>query len=163
MAIVSSKIDGKVMVTLEDGTTVPRKAYVLRRFAEDAKRGEIAKELGVPVQIVFGFTKNLANAHHTPGVGRRNAGNIVNPLTGEEESRPDVIRALVASGKTRKEVAAELGISYQAVYVATKPAKVEVSEAPEAPEAPEAKVAEVAEVPEAPEAPAGGRKKKFFA
>ena len=160
MAIVSTRVDGKVMVTLEDGTTVPRKAYVLRRFAEDAKRSEIAKELGIPVQIVFGFTRSLSNAHHTPGVGRKGAGSIINPLTGAEEPRAEVIKALIASGKTRKEVAADLGISYQAVYVATKPAKAEaeVAENAEVPEAPEA---ENAEVPEAQAA--GGRRKKFFA
>jgi len=31
--------------------------YIKRRFAEGAKRGEIAKELGVPYQIVFAATK----------------------------------------------------------------------------------------------------------
>lgn len=31
--------------------------FIRRRFAEGAKRGEIAKELGVPYQIVFAATK----------------------------------------------------------------------------------------------------------
>lgn len=31
--------------------------YIKRRYAEGAKRGEIAKELGVPYQIVFAATK----------------------------------------------------------------------------------------------------------
>jgi hypothetical protein len=31
--------------------------YIRRRYGEGAKRGEIAKELGVPYQIVFAATK----------------------------------------------------------------------------------------------------------
>jgi hypothetical protein len=36
--------------------------YIKRRFAEGAKRGEIAKELGVPYQIVFAATKQKKDA-----------------------------------------------------------------------------------------------------
>lgn len=36
--------------------------FIRRRFAEGAKRGEIAKELGVPYQIVFAATKKKKEA-----------------------------------------------------------------------------------------------------
>jgi len=36
--------------------------YIKRRFKEGAKRGEIAKELGVPYQIVFASTKKKPEA-----------------------------------------------------------------------------------------------------
>ena len=42
-------------VVLEGGER--RIDYIRRRFGEGAKRGEIAKELGVPYQIVFAATK----------------------------------------------------------------------------------------------------------
>jgi hypothetical protein len=42
-------------VVLEGGER--RIDYIRRRFHEGAKRGEIAKELGVPYQIVFAATK----------------------------------------------------------------------------------------------------------
>jgi hypothetical protein len=39
-----------------------RSDYIRRRFAEGAKRGEIAKELGVVYQIVFAATKGKKEA-----------------------------------------------------------------------------------------------------
>lgn len=42
-------------VVLQNGER--RIDYIRRRFGEGAKRGEIAKELGVPYQIVFAATK----------------------------------------------------------------------------------------------------------
>lgn len=36
--------------------------FIRRRFNEGAKRGEIAKELGVPYQIVFAATKKKKDA-----------------------------------------------------------------------------------------------------
>ena len=43
--------------------------YIRRRFAEGAKRGEIAKELGVAYQIVFAATKEKATAAATAEQG----------------------------------------------------------------------------------------------
>jgi len=42
-------------IVLESGER--RVDFIKRRYAEGAKRGEIAKELGVPYQIVFAATK----------------------------------------------------------------------------------------------------------
>jgi hypothetical protein len=43
--------------------------YIKRRFAEGAARGLIAKELGVPYQIVFAATKVKPIAEATPSAG----------------------------------------------------------------------------------------------
>ena len=158
--VTCSKKDGRSVVTLENGVEMSRKEYILKRYVEDnAKRGDIAKELGVPVQVVFAFTRNIANEHHTPGVGRTKLEDIANPETGEVKPRAEVIKELLATGKSRKEIAALLGVAYQIVYSATKPPKVK-AEAVEG-ETPEA-VAEVAEVAEvaAEEAPEDGKKKR---
>jgi len=53
-----TKVGNKVM--LESGEA--RVDYIKRRFAEGASRGTIAKELGVPYQIVFAATKKKAEA-----------------------------------------------------------------------------------------------------
>lgn len=161
--VTCTKKDGRAMVVLEDGSEMSRKAYILKRYSEDdMKRGDIAKELGVPVQVVFAFTRNIENSHHKPGVGRAAAEDVLNPETGEVAPRVQVIRDMAAAGKTRKEIAVALGISYQAVYMATKPAKAkaEVEAKAEAPV--EAKAGEVeapveAEVAAEEEAP---RRKK---
>lgn len=47
-------------IVLENGER--RVDYIKRRFAEGAKRGEIAKELGVAYQIVFAATKKKPEA-----------------------------------------------------------------------------------------------------
>ena len=131
--VTCTKKDGRVMVVLEDGFEMPRKAYIIKRYYEDdMKRGDIAKELGVPVQVVFAATRNIENSHHKPGVGRAAAEDILNPETGEVAPRVQVIRDMAAAGKTRKEIAVALGISYQAVYMATKPAKAKAEAEAEA-------------------------------
>lgn len=63
---VEAKTDSRsVILNLQDGSTVKRKDYILRRWGEGASRGEIAKELtelqgkNVPYQIVFQATKDV--------------------------------------------------------------------------------------------------------
>lgn len=53
-----SKVGNKVI--LEGGEA--RVDYIKRRFGEGASRGTIAKELGVPYQIVFAATKTKKEA-----------------------------------------------------------------------------------------------------
>lgn len=48
---------GKVMVDLEDGTTMPRVDYIRKRFSEGASRREIANELGCDYAIVWAATR----------------------------------------------------------------------------------------------------------
>jgi len=54
-------------VVLEGGER--RIDYIRRRFKEGAKRGEIAKELGVAYQIVFAATKVKKEAPAAPAGG----------------------------------------------------------------------------------------------
>ena len=48
-----------IMITKEDGSTVTRKAYVAEELMKGRSRGEIAKELGVPYQVVYGYCKSM--------------------------------------------------------------------------------------------------------
>ena len=121
--ITLSKRDNRVYVT-ENGVEMSRKEWVLNKFAADWKRGQIAKALGVPVQVIFGYTRDLSNAFHKPNVGAgRTAGTAVNPLTGESATRTEVIKQLSAAGHSRGEIVKMLGVSYQVVYNATKELK----------------------------------------
>lgn len=54
------KAAGGAAIILPNGER--RIDYIRRRFTEGAKRGEIAKELGVKYQIVFAATKGLKGA-----------------------------------------------------------------------------------------------------
>lgn len=45
------------MITLEDGTEMPRAEYIRQLFAEGKTRGEIAKELNVEYSVVWQATK----------------------------------------------------------------------------------------------------------
>lgn len=47
------------------GAEIRRVDYIKREFAAGRKRGEIAKELGVPYQIVFAATKQPKPAETT--------------------------------------------------------------------------------------------------
>jgi len=94
-----------------------RKAYIRKLFQEGWKRSDIAKHLGVKYQIVFAATKDLENEHHPKSGTRGSRGRVLMP---DGTPRVEYIRAQVAAGRSRKEVAEELGISYQQVYQATK-------------------------------------------
>jgi hypothetical protein len=62
-ATTPAKVETKKVgaaVVLEGGER--RIDYIRRRYAEGAKRGEIAKELGVAYQIVFAATKKPKEA-----------------------------------------------------------------------------------------------------
>ena len=113
------------MYVTENGVEMSRKEWVLTKFAANWKRGQIAKALGVPVQVIFGYTRDLTNTYHRPNVGAgRTAGVAINPLNGETATRSEVIKQLAASGKSRGEIVKMLGVSYQVVYNATKDLKM---------------------------------------
>lgn len=48
-----------IMIAKEDGSTVTRKAYVAEELMKGRTRGSIAKELGVPYQVIYGYCKNM--------------------------------------------------------------------------------------------------------
>lgn len=124
------KRNNRVFVIV-DGKEIARKDWAIDKFSQDMKRGDIAKMLGVPVQTVFGYTRDLTNAVHHPGKGGFGGASkvmVTNPLTGEEDSRANVIRALYEGGMPRGEIAKKLECSYQAVYAVTK--KLDAPEVP---------------------------------
>lgn len=58
---------------VQSGYQVSQKDYILRRFSNNAKRGDIRKEVSrlrgkeIAFQVIFGATKGLTNSHHAPG------------------------------------------------------------------------------------------------
>lgn len=48
-----------IMVEKEDGSSVTRKAYVAEELQKGRTRGAIAKELGVPYQVIYGYCKSM--------------------------------------------------------------------------------------------------------
>jgi len=105
-----------------DGQEVSRAEYIRYLFEErDMSRGDIAKELGVPYNVVYSATANMENSHHKRG--KRSGGfarKYVQLEDGSEMPRAEYIRKRIQEGATRGEVAKELGISYSAVWAATK-------------------------------------------
>lgn len=105
---------------LADGRTVPRAQLIRELFNQDWKRADIAKLLDIPYNIVFQATANLANAHHSPGNNAQRGPKMVTLPTGEEIPRSEYIKQQVALGRSRAEIAKELGISTSAVWNVTK-------------------------------------------
>ena len=129
--VTTVKRDNRTFVLTAAGE-VPRKQWIIDRFNENYKRGEIAKALGVPVQIVFVATRGLTNEHHKETIARETGASramIINPTTGEEQPRGQVIRELYESGMSRNDIAKLTETSYQVVYSYTKPRKEELAEA----------------------------------
>ena len=48
-----------IMVEKEDGSSVTRRAYVAEELKKGRTRGAIAKELGVPYQVIYGYCKSM--------------------------------------------------------------------------------------------------------
>lgn len=110
--------------TGDNGQAISRSAYIRQEFLKNRTRGELAKELGVPYGIVYSATANMENSHHTNNEdGSVNRGAVVTIQTEDGEkkvSRAEYARQEVAKGRTRGDVAKELGVAYATVYAATK-------------------------------------------
>lgn len=74
------------------------------------KRGDIAKLFGVAYQVVYQYTK-------PPEGERQSRGKVILP---NGQPRAEYIREQAEAGRTRAEIAKELGVPYQIVYAATK-------------------------------------------
>jgi len=90
-------------------------------------RGDISKALGVTYQAVFAATKALTNSTGDQRGGRARIMMDDPDNEGAQISRAEYIRRAVlgnvetgVAGKTRGEVAKELGVPYQIVFAATK-------------------------------------------
>jgi transposase len=110
--------------TADDGHAISRSAYIRQEFTKDRTRGDIAKELGVAYGIVYSATTNMENSHHSNNEdGTVNRGAVVTVQTADGEkkmSRAEYARQEVGNGRTRGDVAKELGVAYATVYAATK-------------------------------------------
>jgi hypothetical protein len=108
------------------GKPISRSAYIRQEFMKDKSRGQIAKELGCAYGIVYSATTNMENAVHknTDGVSAARGVVIEHPVTKENISRADYCREQVEAGRSRGDVAKELGVAYATVYAATKDLKV---------------------------------------
>jgi hypothetical protein len=74
------------------------------------KRGDIAKLFGIAYQQVYAYTK-------PPEGERQGRGKVILP---SGQPRAEYIREQAEAGRTRAEIANELGVAYQIVYAATK-------------------------------------------
>lgn len=113
--------DGKYQ--LSDGRIVSRAEVIRELFSQNWKRADIAKHLDVPYNVVFQATANMTNAHHAPGKGGVAAPKMITLPDGTQMPRAEYIRQQVAAGRSRAEIAKELGISPSAVWSATKDMK----------------------------------------
>lgn len=105
--------DGDELYRLDDGREVDnRSAYIRQEFEKDRSRGDIAEELDISYNIVYGATANMENA--TTGAGHQ-------VLMEDGTPRNEYIQdQLEDKTKTRREVADEMGVSYNIVYAASK-------------------------------------------
>lgn len=112
----------RVMVELESGEKVARSEYIRKLIADGMDRSAVAKHLAIPYGIVYAATKGME------GVTASKGGKKMVEVNGELVARADYIRAEYAKGRTRREIATELGVDYAVVFNATKPPKPEAAE-----------------------------------
>jgi DNA invertase Pin-like site-specific DNA recombinase len=102
-----------------------RRDQMRQMFAEGQTRTEIAKHFEVPYQSVYTATKDVTPPEGSAAaqVAQSRPGRVV---LEDGTPRADRIRQMFYDeGKKRSEIAKELGITFQTVYAATKPAKGE--------------------------------------
>jgi transposase-like protein len=115
-------------VPVESGRwTASRDAIVEMAEAGDKTRAQIARELEVPYQIVYQFTKGMDNIPKGQRGGAsfgdpRNRTRVIVELPdGREMPRSEYIRMRIEQdGRSRGEVAEELGVPYQVIFAASK-------------------------------------------
>lgn len=106
----------------ETGETMPRAQVMKDLFGKGWTRSEIAKQFEVPYATVYGATKDV----EAPEGSKATHGGkvmIAHPETGESVARIDYIRESFAEGKTRRDIANEIGCDYSVVWMATREAK----------------------------------------
>jgi len=97
---------------LDDGElTTNRSEYIRQEFDKDRSRRDIADELGISYNIVYGATANMTND------ATRESRMV---LMEDGTPRREYIREQIKEGRTRSDIADELGITYNAVYAASK-------------------------------------------
>lgn len=92
---------------------VSRNEWIKEQFAAGVSRADLAKILGVSHGVVYNATKDAE------GAGSR-AKVMITLEDGTEVERTAHIRALLAGGMERKDIAKHLDVAYNVVYQATK-------------------------------------------
>ena len=100
-----------VTYTDEELTTTSRNDWIKEQVANGVARGDLAKMLDISYGVIYGLTKEAEGTR------------TVHTITLEDGTtvpRTEYIRQQIAAGKTRGEVAKELGVDYSVVWQATK-------------------------------------------
>jgi DNA-binding CsgD family transcriptional regulator len=105
----------------EELTEVDRNTWIKQQVAAGVSRGDIASALGLSYGVIYGITKDSEGSSNRHEVEVKDAeGNVVETI-----SRSEHIRRLFATGKTKAEIAKELGVDYPIVWAALKGLKPE--------------------------------------
>ncbi|MNU55813.1 hypothetical protein D3C71_448980 [compost metagenome] len=101
-------------------TEVDRNTWIKEQVANGVTRADVASALGLSYGVVYGITKD------SEGSSNRHEVTVINEDGTEETiSRSEYIRRLFATGKTKAEIAKELGVDYPIVWAALKGLKPE--------------------------------------
>jgi DNA-binding CsgD family transcriptional regulator len=105
----------------EELTEVDRNTWIKQQVAAGVSRGDIASALGLSYGVIYGITKDAEGSSNRHEVEIKDAeGNVVETI-----SRSEHIRRLFATGKTKADIAKELGVDYPIVWAALKGLKPE--------------------------------------
>lgn len=101
-------------VVNETPTKVTKASKVRAMFVDGYSRKQISDSLGIRYQQVYQYTSAMQNEHHNDDSTGRAI--IVTTESGEKLTRKDYVISELRKGRTRGNVAKELGIPYQVVY-----------------------------------------------
>ena len=101
---------------MPETTDKSRNEWIHEMADADVSRGDIAKMLDLSYGVIYGLTKD-ADAVRAKHEVTLEDGTVI--------SRAEYIRRLAAEGKSRGDIAKELGVAYAVVWQATKVAKTE--------------------------------------
>lgn len=116
----NAAISDEEAAQLGDLTEVDRNTWIKEQVANGVTRADVASALGLSYGVVYGITKD------SEGSSNRHEVTVTNEDGTEETiSRSEYIRRLFATGKTKAEIAKELGVDYPIVWAALKGLKPE--------------------------------------
>lgn len=101
-------------VVNETPTKVTKASQVRALFVSGLSRKQISDQLGIRYQQVYQYTSAMENEHHNAESTGRSV--IVTTDSGEKLTRKDYVISELRKGRTRGNVAKELGVPYQVVY-----------------------------------------------
>jgi len=108
-------VNGVATEVAPETTPADRNEWVEQQLTAGVSRGDLAKFLGVAYGTIYSLTKD-----------NESAGRVKHMVTledGTEISRGDYIRAKIAEGVKKSDLAKELGVEYSVIWQATKVVK----------------------------------------